>query len=141
MITSRLLIDLLLILTIAWVMGGLFSRFGLPIMLGQLLAGVVLGPPLLGLVSCSPAIALIAELGIFFLMFYSGMEMDPKELVEHIRPSLAVALGGFVLLLGAGYLTARAFGGTLYQSLFVGPGCFHHSDCCSIGYSLFYEDK
>ncbi|MBE9582167.1 MAG: cation:proton antiporter [Proteobacteria bacterium] len=122
MITPQLLIDLLLILTIAWIMGGVFSRFGLPIMLGQLLAGVVLGPPVLGLVICSPAIALIAELGIFFLMFYSGMEMDPKELVEHIRPCLAVALGGFVLPLAAGYLTARAFGGTLYQSLFVGLG-------------------
>lgn len=122
MITPQLVINLLLILTMAWVMGDVFSRFGLPIMLGQLLAGVLLGPPLLGLVSCSPAIVLIADWGMFFLMFYSGMEMDPKELLEHIWPSLAVAFGGFVLPFAVGYLTARAFGGTLYQSLFVGLG-------------------
>jgi Kef-type K+ transport system membrane component KefB len=50
------------------------------------------------------------------------MEMDPKELVEHIRPSLAVAIGGFVLPFALGYFVTQAFGGTLFQSLFVGMG-------------------
>ena len=39
-------------------------------------------------------LALLAELGIFFVMFYAGMEMDPKELLEHIKPSMAAAVGG-----------------------------------------------
>jgi Kef-type K+ transport system membrane component KefB len=122
MITPKLIINLLLILVAAWVLGSFFSRFGLPVMLGEMLAGVVLGPPLLGIVTASPAIELIAEMGIFFVMFYTGVEMDPKELLEHIRPSLAVALGGFVLPFFLGYVTARAFGGTTYQSLVVGLG-------------------
>jgi Kef-type K+ transport system membrane component KefB len=50
------------------------------------------------------------------------MEMDPKELLEHIWPSLAVALGGFILPFILGFFTTMAFGGTLYQSLFVGMG-------------------
>jgi len=122
MITPELILTLLLILAVAWILGFIFSRFGLPVMLGELLAGVILGPPLLGIVNASPGIEMLAELGIFFVMFHTGMEMDPKELLEHIRPSLSVALGGFVLPFGLGYLTARVFGATDLQSLFVGLG-------------------
>jgi Kef-type K+ transport system membrane component KefB len=122
MITPELIVNLLLILSAAWILGTVFSRFGLPAMLGELLAGVVLGPPLLGIVSSSPAIEILAELGIFFVMFHTGMEIDPKELVEHVWPSLGVALGGFVVPFVIGYFTTRAFGGNLYQSLFVGMG-------------------
>ena len=122
MITPELIVTLLLILAVAWILGFIFSRFGLPVMLGELLAGVILGPPLLGIVNASPGIEMLAELGIFFVMFHTGMEMDPKELLEHIRPSLSVALGGFVLPFGLGYLTARVFGATDLQSLFVGLG-------------------
>ncbi|GAB4389292.1 MAG: cation:proton antiporter [Thermodesulfovibrionales bacterium] len=122
MITSQLIINLLLILVVAWFLGGLFARYGLPVMLGELLAGIILGPPLLGLVTSTPALELMAELGIFFVMFYTGVEMNPKELVEHIRPSIITALGGFVLPFILGYYTTRLFGGTLYQSLVVGLG-------------------
>jgi Kef-type K+ transport system membrane component KefB len=122
MIDTNLLISLLLILVAAWLLGSLFYRFGLPFVLGELLAGVILGPPLLGLVGPSHAIELLAELGIFFVMFHTGMEMDPRELVEHIWPSLAVAAGGFILPFALGYFTARIFGGTVIQSLFVGMG-------------------
>jgi Kef-type K+ transport system membrane component KefB len=122
MITPDLIINILLILTVAWGLGSLFSRFGLPEMLGQLLAGVLLGPPLLGVVTASPSLELLAEWGIFFVMFYTGMEMDPKKLLEQIWPSLAVAIGGFVLPFVLGYLVTRLFGGTLSQSLFVGMG-------------------
>lgn len=114
--------SLLLILIVAWALGSLFSRYGLPFVLGELLAGILLGPPILGLIGPSPGIELLAELGIFFVMFHTGMEMDPKELLEHLWPSLGVAVGGFVLPFVLGYFTTRAFGGTLYQSLFVGMG-------------------
>jgi len=122
MITFSLILNLLLILTVAWILGVVFSKFGLPVMLGELLAGVLLGPPILGIVEISPSIELLAELGIFFVMFHTGMEMDPKELLEHIWPSLSVALGGFVLPFMLGFFTTKMFGGTLYQSLFVGMG-------------------
>ena len=122
MLTSQLILSLLLILTVAWILGYIFSRFGLPVMLGELLAGVILGPPLLGVVTGSPPIETIAEFGIFFVMFHTGMELDPRELLEHIYPSLGVALGGFVLPFILGFLATRGFGGTLYQSLFVGMG-------------------
>jgi Kef-type K+ transport system membrane component KefB len=122
MLSEHLIINLLLILAVAWAFGALFTKFGLPIMLGELLAGIVLGPPLLGVVQASDPLQFLADLGIFFAMFYAGMEMDPKELVKHIWPSLAVAIGGFFVPFGLGYYTCWFFGGTLYQSLFVGMG-------------------
>jgi len=91
-------------------------------MLGELLAGVLLGPPILGIISYSPGIEIIAELGIFFVMFHTGMELDPEELLEHIWPSLGVGFGGFVIPFAMGFIANWAFGGTIYQSLFVGMG-------------------
>ncbi|MBX6422105.1 cation:proton antiporter [Thermosulfurimonas sp. F29] len=122
MLNTAFLLDLLLVLCGAWALGYVAQRLGLPVMLGELVAGLILGPPVLGLVSPSESLELLAELGIFFAMFYAGLEMDPRELLEHLRPSLAVALGGFVLPFVLGALTAYLFGGTLYQSLFVGMG-------------------
>ncbi len=122
MITSDLLINILLILTAAWVLGFLFSRVGLPMILGEMLAGVILGPTLFGIVTPSHALEMLGELGIFFVMFHTGVELDPKELLEHKWPSISVALGGFVLPFALGYALGRVFGGTLYQSLFVGLG-------------------
>ena len=55
-------------------------------------------------------------------MFYSGREIDAKELIENIKPSLSVALGGFILPLALGVGLTKLFGGTLLQSLFVGMG-------------------
>ena len=122
MITQHLIVNLILILTVAWFMGRVFARFGLPVVLGELLAGLILGPPLLGIVTASEPIELLAEFGIFFLMFHAGLEMDPKEAVEHIWPSIAVALGGFILPFALGFFTCKIFGGTVFQSLFVGMG-------------------
>lgn len=116
------MISLLIILVAAWLFGSLFTRFGLPFVMGELVAGVLIGPPILGIVTPTPGIELLAELGIFFVMFHTGMEMDPKELIEHIWPSLAVAVGGFVLPFTLGYFVTQVFGGTMYQSLFVGMG-------------------
>ncbi len=122
MLTDHLIISLLIILAVAWPMGALFARFGLPVMLGQLLTGLLLGPAVLNIISPSEGLTFLADLGIFFAMFYAGMEMDPKELLEHIWPSLAVAVGGFVLPFAMGFFVASAFGGTVFQSLFIGIG-------------------
>ncbi|MEN8143225.1 MAG: cation:proton antiporter [Thermodesulfobacteriota bacterium] len=122
MISETLIVNLLLILCAAWFLGFIFTRLGLPVMLGELMAGLILGPALLDVVHMNSQIELLAELGIFFVMFYAGMEMNPKELLEHIKPSMAAALGGFVLPFVLGFFCTRFFGGTLYQSLFVGMG-------------------
>lgn len=122
MISESLIVNLLVILSVAWFLGYIFSLFGLPVMLGELLAGLVLGPALLDVVHTSQQLELLADLGIFFVMFYAGMEMDPRLLLKHIRPALATAVGGFVLPFVLGYFTALLFDATIFQALFVGMG-------------------
>ncbi len=110
----KVIIYIILILFVAWVLGDIFQRLHMPRLLGELVAGLILGPPLLGLVEPREAITVLADLGIFFLMFYSGMEMDPHELVEHFWVAMAVAVGGFVLPFACGYAVARLFGATVF---------------------------
>jgi len=74
MLTDHLIINLLIILAVAWPMSALFARLGLPVMLGQLVTGLLLGPAVLNIVTPSEAITFLADLGIFFAMFYAGME-------------------------------------------------------------------
>jgi Kef-type K+ transport system membrane component KefB len=118
----RIIINIVLILLVAWVMGDLFQRLRMPRLLGELMAGLILGPPLLGWVEPREGMQVLADLGIFFLMFYSGMEMDPHELLEHFWVALAVAVGGFFLPFLMGYGVARVFGATVFQSLFIAMG-------------------
>jgi Kef-type K+ transport system membrane component KefB len=118
----RLIINIVLILLVAWVLGDLFQRFRMPRLLGELLAGLVLGPPLLGWIQPREAMTVLSDLGIFFLMFYAGMEMDPRELLEHFWVSVAVAVGGFLLPFALGFVVAWFFGATVLQSMFMAMG-------------------
>ncbi|MBI9078946.1 MAG: cation:proton antiporter [Pseudodesulfovibrio sp.] len=122
MITTQLLIDLMLILTCSWILGSVFKQFGLPAMVGQLIAGLALGPPILGIIQPSHALELFAEIGIFLVMFHTGMELDMRSMMQNAGAAIIVAACGFILpfLLGVG--VCLFFDGTLYQSLFVGLG-------------------
>lgn len=114
------LVNLLLVLTLAWLFGALAERVGYPAMMGEILAGIVFGPALLGLLGSTEVIEILAELGVFLLMVYVGMEIDLHELFELGPQSLMVAIGGFVLPFGLGYVAGDLLGFTLGQSLFIG---------------------
>lgn len=120
--TATTLLDIFLILVTSWILGSVFKRFGLPAMIGQLIAGMILGPPLLGIIELSHTLELFAELGIFLVMFHTGMELDIREMVQNAGAALSVAILGFVLPFGLGVAVCHFFGGTLLQSLFVGLG-------------------
>ncbi len=81
----------------AKVFGELCERLGQPAVLGELLAGVLLGPSLLGLVPLSAGILLIAEIGVLLLLFHVGLETDLGELLRVGGPAMAVALVGMAL--------------------------------------------
>lgn len=117
---EHFIINLLLILSSSWAFGALLNRLGLPSILGGLLVGFILGPPLMNIITPSPSLDFLAELGVFFVMYYVGLEMDPKELLDHFLPSILVAIGGFVISFTLGFFTAKLMGATSFQSLFVG---------------------
>jgi len=112
---------LLLILVGARIFAEVFQRIGLPPVLGELAAGLFLGPTLLGWVTLNDTIKLLAEIGIILLLFDVGLETDLKRLKESGWSATLVAIGGFVLPLLLGTLAAYyLFHLSLITSLFIG---------------------
>ena len=114
------LLDLFLILLAAFVGGRLAVRLGYPSVLGELAAGIILGPPLLGLLSGGEAIAVLAEVGVLLMMLFIGMEIDPRELGKASTGGILAALGGFIVPFALGFWVITAAGGTPMAAVFVG---------------------
>jgi len=100
--------------------GEIAERVGQPSVLGELIAGIVVGPSVLGLVPLSLGILVLAEIGVLLLLFEVGLETDLAELLAVGGPALAVALAGMVLPFGAGWALTRALGYGPLAALFVG---------------------
>jgi Kef-type K+ transport system membrane component KefB len=104
----------------AKLLGEICERLGQPAVLGELLAGVLLGPSMLGLVPLSAGILLIAEVGVLLLLFEVGLETDLEELLRVGGPAMTVAVVGMALPFAGGYLLTRAAGFPTLTAIFVG---------------------
>jgi Kef-type K+ transport system membrane component KefB len=104
----------------AKLLGELCERLGQPAVLGELLAGVLLGPSVLGVVPLSAGILLIAEVGVLLLLFEVGLETDLEELLRVGGPAMTVAVVGMALPFAGGYLLTRAAGFPTLTAIFVG---------------------
>ena len=117
---GRILLDLAIVLVVAKVAAELAERVRVPAVLGEIIAGIVVGPSVLGLVNPSDALKVLAELGVIVLLVQVGLEMDLVELRRVGRASLSVAVIGVVVPMGAGVLAGHALGETMNASLFLG---------------------
>lgn len=114
-----LLLQLFFIFVWAKIFGEVFERLSLPAVVGEILAGVVLGPYATGFVAPNETIFSFAEIGAIFLLFSVGLETRPKDLLQVGRVSLRVALAGVALpfALGFGYMALRHH--PTHESVFV----------------------
>lgn len=96
-------------------------RLGIPSVIGELAAGLILGPSLLGWVSANETLEILAEIGIILLLFEVGMDTDVYRLANAGAKPVIVALVGFGLpfVFGAG-VSLYGFELPLIASLFVG---------------------
>jgi len=101
------LLELFAIFVWAKVFGEIFEQISLPGVLGEILAGVILGPHATGLVTPSDTVGSIAEVGAIFLLFTVGLETRPSDLLRVGKSSLRVATAGVIVpfLLGFTYLS------------------------------------
>src|SRR5215471_6108823 len=116
---DTLLLELFFIFVWAKVFGEIFEQLSLPAVLGEILAGVVLGPYAFGVIVPSETVNSIAEVGAVFLLFTVGLETRPKELIKVGQQSLAVAATGILLPFVFGFLYIRARGGAPHEAKFV----------------------
>lgn len=113
----ELLLLLLVLLIATRLLGEAAERLGQPSLVGELLAGVLLGflaamfAGDLGLANGGrlEVPRAIVDIAIFFLMFLAGLEMRPGEILESSRASFIVALGGLLVPLGLGFLIGWYF--------------------------------
>lgn len=124
---ANILVTLSVVLAAAFLLNMVFKRIGLPSIIGQILAGMILGVPTLKALLFSSesllALDLLSTLGIVFLLFLAGLEIDIRRIRETTTDSILVALGttltplllGAALLMTMGYnlMVAIVFGGAL----------------------------
>ena len=120
MATEQLFVSIIIILVTARILGEVFQRIGQPPLVGELLAGLVIGPSILGLVGPSADLHVISNLAVFFLMFLAGLEMDPREIRRAGGSAIVISIIAFFTPLLAGTGTSLLFGLTTVQSLFMG---------------------
>ena len=127
----QFILDLLLILLSTKLLGLLSQRFYLPGVVGALLAGLLIGPAVLGLVHPSDFLSCTASIGVLFLMFTSGLETDLEELTRCGGASFVIALAGVLVPLAGGFgvgflfnrpdiLASDASCSLLLQNIFLG---------------------
>lgn len=103
------LMDLAIILLCTKLLGLLTRRVQMPQVVGALLAGLILGPAGVGILSETSFIQSVAEVGVIVLMFSAGMETDIKELKASGKASFVIALCGVVVPLAGGFGVAWFF--------------------------------
>ncbi len=109
-----------LVLAAALAGGRIAIRLGYPSILGEIAIGIVLGPPLLGLLESNEAISILGKFGILLMMLYIGLHLDLHDLKRASIPGLLAAIGGFVVPAGLGAALMLAVGRSPLESLFVG---------------------
>ena len=109
---SEVLMQLVILLIAAKLMGLVFEKIKQPKVLGELIAGLLIGPSLLGLIDIhNEIIIFLAELGVIVLLFEVGVETKIKELIKTGWSSLVVAMIGVVVPLVLGMLYVLTFTG------------------------------
>ena len=116
----ELLLGLVLVWLAAKALGEGMERIGQTAVLGELLAGVVIGPGVLGLLHESPPLHALAELGVLFLLFEVGLESDLGDLLRAGAQAALVAVVGVVLPFAAGFALMHGLGHPVLVSVFVG---------------------
>jgi Kef-type K+ transport system membrane component KefB len=129
----QILLCIAVVIVAAKLAGTLVSRFGLPLVLGELLAGVVLGPSLLNMwghhwlapalpnaVSAPSIFKILADLGVVLLMFVAGIETDLTMMRRTVAPAFWAATGGVILPMAGGYMVSRNFGFSTAEAVFIG---------------------
>lgn len=117
---AAVLLDLFIILASAKVMAEIFERIRQPAVVGEIIAGVIIGPSLLGWVAPGDVIGILAEIGVIFLLFNVGLETKPQAIFSVGMRAAMVGVLGVVLPFVAGYFLAVAWGGSFAESMFIG---------------------
>ncbi|MBF7095568.1 cation:proton antiporter [Alkalibacter mobilis] len=115
MISYEFFLDLAIILMSSKIFGLISRKFDLPQVVGALLAGVIFGPMIFGIIEESVLLNNFAELGVIVLMFTAGMETDMNEMKKTGKASMIIAIFGVLIPLAGGFIATAVFKGNLWD--------------------------
>lgn len=125
MLTYGFLVDIAIILLATKLLGLLTKRFSMPQVVGALLAGLILGPGVLGVLKETDFLKQISELGVIVLMFTAGLETSISDLKKTGKASFIIALMGVLVPLAGGFAVSFFCGvgqgeREMLQNVFIG---------------------
>src|SRR4051794_1360023 len=113
-------LSMLIIFGSAKLLAEVFEWLSLPAIVGEIVAGTLIGPSVLNWIQPNSVITALSELGVMFLLFRVGLEVKSSELMRVGATASIVATLGVLAPLGLGYVIMRLWGYPVTESLFVG---------------------
>ena len=127
--------NLLILLVVAKIFGEIFERLKQPAMIGEILAGIIIGPSILNVVHRTEDIKVISDLGIFLLVIIAGLEINFDDILKSLKGrNIIISLFAFFIPIFSGFLTGYFFGQKSYDS------CFHWSLCSNYSITSKYQN-
>ncbi len=113
--------NLLILLVAARFFGEICERFRQPAMIGEIIAGIILGPSLLNLIHRTEDINIISELGIFLLVIMVGLEINIDNILNSLKgKNIIISIMAFFLPIFSGIATGYFFGQDTMTTIFIG---------------------
>lgn len=113
------ILQILLLLVSAKLFGELVERAGYPALIGEIAAGILLGPSLLGWVAMNETLEVFADIGIIALLFISGADMNLKSFLERRNVAVTTAVAGVMVPFAGGVLLGYLLQLSQVQTLFI----------------------
>lgn len=113
--------NLLILLVFARLFGEIFERFKQPAMIGEIIAGIILGPSLLNIIHKTEDIKVISELGVFLLVIIAGLEINIEDIIKSSRgKNFIISILAFFFPILCGFGVGYFFGQQMMTSVFIG---------------------
>ena len=113
-------VALLIVFGSAKLMGELFVKLRQPSLVGEIVAGAIIGPSVLGWIAPNDTLKALSDLGVMFLLFDVGLQVKARELLRVGGTATLVATVGVIVPFIAGWAILRAWGAPQTEAIFVG---------------------
>ena len=116
---AQIPLSMLVVFVAAKLLAELFERMGQPGIVGQILAGILIGPHVLGWLEPNVVLAVLAELGVMFLLFRVGLDVKSSELLQVGGTAMLVACAGVVVPFFLGWGIGACWGEARIEAIFM----------------------
>jgi Kef-type K+ transport system membrane component KefB len=113
--------NLLILLVTSRIFGEIFERFKQPAMIGEIIAGIILGPSIFNLIHRTEDIKVISELGVFLLVIIAGLEINIDDILKSLKGrNIVISLMAFFIPIFGGIAVGYFFDQDIMTNVFIG---------------------